>query len=141
MVAHLFLAPPVPHTKEETAVRDVVQAGHLFRQPDRVALRHQGDSRSELQVRGDRRAGRERHELIDRAPVLLRERRGVLHPAPGRLAAGRDVAVLGKPQRLETALFRCFRQRDRLNRFVGGEDHDADVHGRTPFESWGSAGR
>src|SRR5579875_638597 len=58
--------------------------------------------------------------------VLLGE---PLAARPGRLAAGRDVRVLGEEQRLVPALLDQSRNCARAESVVGGEVADSEVHG------------
>src|SRR5204863_7596839 len=67
----------------------------------------------------------QRHERVVRAPVLLRQ----LAPArPRRLARGRYVRVLGEEQRLEAGVLGRAGELGRVDRRVGGEGDEAEVH-------------
>src|SRR5688572_1137883 len=99
VVLHLRAVPARADTEQEAAVREMVQAGHLLGERDRVALWHQGDAGAQLDLTGGTSHGGERHERINRMAVLLRQ---LGAPGPGAVV-GRHVSVLGHPERLESA--------------------------------------
>ena len=83
---HLLVVPAVADAEQEPTARDDVERGDLLGQPQRITLGDQGDPGAEEERRGDRRRGGEGDELVVRAPVHLRQRRGVDPPTPRRAA-------------------------------------------------------
>src|SRR5450759_4239819 len=125
VVGHLLAVPTCADAENETAVRDKVDAGGFLRGVDRVALdqkAYAGSKPNRLRGRG---SDRERDERIHGVPVVLGQVRA---PRPRRLAAGRDVGMLGDPQRLEAKLLGGGRELAHRDRVVGRKDRDAELH-------------
>ena len=71
VVLHLLGVPAAADAEEEAAAREMIEAGDLLGERDRVALDHQADAGAEPQLRRDRRRHGERDERIVGVPVLL----------------------------------------------------------------------
>ena len=125
VIAHLLEVPAGADAEQEPPAREAVERGDLLRRADRIALDQQADRGADPDPL--RRVGHrgESHERVVDPPVLARQL-----PARrvGRLAARRDVGVLGDEDRLEAALLRHPGERGRLDRLVGREVGDAEVH-------------
>src|SRR5262249_43598631 len=126
VVLHLLGVPARTDPEEHATGRGLVEGWHLLRRDDRIALDQQADARGHLDARGHRRRGGERHEEVVGVGVLLRQHRAA---RPRAAARGRNVGVLGKPHRLETARFGLARQHVGTDRVVGREHLDAEEHG------------
>ncbi len=101
VVAHLLAVPAGADAEQEAPAREPVERGDLLGGHDRIALDHQADAGAQLDALGRGRRERQRHERVQRVAVLGRQ-----HVAArvGRLAADRDVRVLGDEQRVERPL-------------------------------------
>ena len=125
VVRHLFAVPSPADAEDEPTVGNQIHARHLFGGVDRIALNEQADCRPDA----DRLAGesrhRERDEGVQRVPVVLRQ---LSATRPRRQPAGRDVRMLGDPQRLEAHLLHRRRELGHRDRVVGGKDRNAELH-------------
>ena len=133
MITHLFDAPAVTNTQFKSTTGNHIQAGHLFGQPDRIALRNKSNTRTQTNFLSHGGTGGESDKLIVCTPIHFRKRWRTLSATPRRLPADRDVTVFGKPQRLESAGFDFLCKLNRLNRLVSWKDHDPNFHDMPPF--------
>ena len=101
MVGHLLAVPAGADPEQEPAVGDAVDRRDLLGGRDRVALDDQADAGADEQPLGRRRGGGQRDERVVDPPVLVGQ---LAAGRIGRLAADRDVGVLGEPERLEAVL-------------------------------------
>ena len=125
VVLHLLAVPAGADPEQEAAARERIEARHLLRQDDGVALDDETDAGAHLEPLGRGRGRHQRHERVEGVPVVLGQRRAA---GPGRLAAGRDVRVLGHEQRLEAPVLAGARELVDADGVVGGEHEDAQVH-------------
>src|SRR5439155_857974 len=100
-------------------------AGDLLGGVDRVALDHEADACCDQQLLRGKGGVREGEKRVHRVPVVL----GQLGAAgPRRKAAGRDVRMLGDPQRFEPELLDGRGELGHGDRIVGRKDGDAELH-------------
>ena len=125
MVLHLLSIPPTPDTKDQAAVRELVQGGHFLGQDDGVALDHQADAAANLDRLGGGCRGGERDEEVMDVPILLGQ-----VPAEGVRGAptGRDMGVLGVPDGLEAPLLAGASELIRAHGVVRSKNRDAKFH-------------
>jgi hypothetical protein len=135
VVGHLLGVPAAADAEQQPTVGQPVDGGDLLGGVDGIALDHKADAGAELDGRRDDRGGADGNEGIVGVVVPFRQLGAA---GPGRFAAGRDVAVLGKPDRLEAARFRLGGELVRRNRVVGGKHRDADPHGSSSLVVWAS---
>src|SRR5215471_16016451 len=100
MVRHLFDVPSSANAKEETSAGEIVETGHFFGQGDGVPLDHQADASAELEGLGHRGGIHERDKGIVGMAILERQ---LAATRPWGTSAGRDMGVLGDPQRFKAA--------------------------------------
>jgi len=106
----------------------VVDRRDLFGGHDRVMLDHEADAAADPQARRRHRGGGQSHEQVIGVHVFARQ---LAAACIRRLAAGRDVRVLGEEQRLEAVLLDQARDLPRSGGVMGGEVADAEFHGFT----------
>ena len=129
VVAHLLEVPAGADAEQHPPAGEPVDARHLLRGHDRVALDHQADPGAEPDPLGRRAAAiRATNGSWVRA-VLARQ---LAADRVRGLAAGRDVGVVGEEQRLEGALLDHPRQGRRVDALVGGEVADRELHAPEP---------
>src|SRR6056297_605328 len=71
VLGHLLLVPAVADAEQEPPARQRIDAGDLLGRVDGVALSDEADAGGDVERAGDRCAGAERHERVERAPVEL----------------------------------------------------------------------
>jgi hypothetical protein len=135
VVSHLLEVPARPDAEQQASAGEPVERGDGLRGGDRVPLDQQADRVADPDALGGVGHGGQGDERVVDPRVLARQlaARGV-----GRLAARGDVGVLGDEDGLEAALLGHPGERRRLDRLVGGEVGDAEVHPRDPFRALAS---
>jgi hypothetical protein len=125
VVGHLLAVPARAHAELEPAAGEVVDRGDLLGGRDRVALDHEADAAADPQVRRGGRRGRHGDEQVVRVRVLARQ---LAAAGVRRLAARRDVGVLGEVDRVVAVLLDQPRHLARADRVMGREVADSGVH-------------
>ena len=125
-ISSRFQPPPTPNSN--AAAGDEVERGDLLGRDDRVALDDQADAGTDPQPLGRLRDGGKRHERVERVPVLLRQAAAAW---VRRVAADRDVGVLGEQQRLEAGVLRGAAKLRGRDREVRREGHETESHAAT----------
>jgi hypothetical protein len=125
VIFHLVGIPTAADAEQKAAVRHLVERGDKFRRLDRVALLHQAHPGSEFEPGHGDRSGGQRHKRVHRVVIAFWQ-----FPAARKrgLARGRDVRVLGRPDRFEAALLQRRGEVDRGNRVIGKEHQRAEIH-------------
>ena len=118
VVAHLLAIPACADAELETPAGEMIDRGDLLGGGDRVALHDQADAAADAEPRRRSGGGGEGDEQVVGVEVLRGE---LFAPGPGRLAAGRDVRVLGEEQRLVSAFLHQSCDRARAESVVGGK--------------------
>src|SRR6185312_13157847 len=128
VVFHLLDVPAAADAKDEPPARQPVEAGDAFRGDDRVALGNEADAGAEHQLLGRRCREAQRDERVVRVRIALGQ---LAAAAERRLAAGRDVGVLGDVERVEAAIFERARQLGDVDAVIGREIEGANPHSFT----------
>ena len=89
--------------------------------------RHDPDAELDPLGHGGHRG--ERHERVEHVAVLARQ---LAAAGVGRVAADRDVGVLGEEERVEPALLGQAPEPNRVDRVLGDERAEPDVHQPPP---------
>ena len=116
---------PAADAEQHAPAGEMVERRHLLRGRDRIALDQQADAGADLDARRHRRRHGERDEQVVGVRVLLRQNGTA---GPGAAPRGRDVRVLGKPERFEPARLRLARELVGADGVVGGEHLHAEEH-------------
>jgi hypothetical protein len=129
VVLHLVLVPATADAEEEPPLRHLVERGGELGGLDRIALDDEADAGADLQCLGRGRRGGQDHERVHRVVIHFRH---IAAAGEWRLAAQRDVRMLGRPQRLEPARLARVRQLDDRHRIIGVKHESAEIHAALP---------
>jgi hypothetical protein len=127
VVAHLLGVPTRTHAQHDPAARQLVERGHHLCEHDWLTLRDEADSRSEPQLLRHARRSRVSHEGIEVVSVRVRQLPADRERRP---AVDGDMRVLGKEERLETALLDHSGEVSDVDGAIRREDDDAGLHRR-----------
>ena len=129
VVFHFVLVPAAADAKQETSLAHLVDRGDQLGGLDRVALLHQQHAGAEFDGLGNLAGRGQHHERVHRVVVRFGQ---VAASRKWRLARQRDMRVLGRPHRLETALLERAGKLHRRHRIVGKEHRAAEMHATLP---------
>ena len=127
VVLHLVDVPAAADAENKPPARQAIDTGHGFRQIERIMLRHQADAGANSERLGHGGGEGEADERIVGMIILLR------HLAAARkrcFAACRNMGVLARQQRFETALFEFDGKLGERDRIMGGKEEYADIQFR-----------
>ena len=123
----LLPVPPRAHAEQEAAPAQQVERGDLFGQHQRVALRHQGDARAQLDGAG--RPGRLRQRDVGIGEMRVRPgNHAVVGAGKGAGRFHRHNRVFAVPQGVESKLLRLARHERRVDGVCGQRHRHANVH-------------
>src|SRR5438270_8133707 len=125
VVLHLLDIPAAADPEDEAAARQLIEAGDAFRRDDRIALGNECDAGAEHQLSGRRCGEGQRDERIMRMGVALRQ---FAAARERRLAADRDMGVLGDEQRFKAAVLQRARQLDDVDAVICRKVKNPDLH-------------
>src|SRR5829696_296849 len=125
VVAHLLQVPAGADAEQHPAAGEAVHGRDLLGSRDRVAFDQQADRGADLDPLGRRGHAHQRDERVVDAEILTGQ---LATRRVSRVAAERDVRVLGDEYGLETALLRHAGELAGLDGVVGREVGNAEVH-------------
>jgi hypothetical protein len=133
VVFHFVLVPAAADAEQKASLAHLVDRGDQFGGLDRIALLNQGHAGAEFDGPGHLAGCGQHHEGIHRVVILFGQ---IAAPREWRLARGRDMRVLGCPNRFKAALFEFAGKLRRRHRVIGKEHRATEMHATLRAVSW-----